>query len=544
MRHILRLFIISLLSVSLFGIASTRPVYACSGGSPTPLTELIDDAEIIVQGRIVEIDDANNNFIVQIDTYLKGNGAEHLLVALYSPANTLNDMYRPDEDCWYPPYGLYEGMTLLQFLNRRNDGAYVWSPHGLFDNAYYTPDEEITYLSHDETFFTVTYDEFLTVIQDIVGTSPVPPNTDSPYPMLAPLLITTKSGIHYLYPIDKQAPIQISDELLSLKHQLKTACWERNCKAWSGNGLYHAELNGDGHVILNPNLGTHRIEFERVFDAIVFSPSNDALAGLTISRYGVEVQIILFYEYGLSVDELWGESTVMDADEIIPNHLIWNPDGRMIAFSDNRGAWLWDVFTRFSSPRLLAVTDISIHHFSPLGRYVTIGANENGFSVDTINRQILPAGVFSPNEQYLVLYGANSLTIPVSPHLTPINIDRVGSVAVASLPALYDDYLVTQIHWISSHRYLVQVCAPDNRDECGILPFAPHPYTGGFNSYENTFFSAYDFAVHPQTGDIVIVTGRTTLSFDMNQTQYDLSDWLDSPIASIEWLPSLFYDED
>ncbi|MCL4252896.1 MAG: hypothetical protein KJ043_03845, partial [Anaerolineae bacterium] len=486
MNRVIRLFSIGILSVFLFGIASTQDVLACSGGSETPLSELIDKAEIIVQGRIVEIDDSNNNFIVQTDMYLKGAGAEHLLVALYSPANTLNDMYRPDEDCSYPPSGLYKGMELLQFLNRSDGGAYVWSWNGLFDDDYYTQDEEITYLDDDQTFFTVTYSEFLTVIEDIVGTSPASPNADLPYPMLAPLLITTESGKNYIYPIDKQAPIPMSAELLSLTRQLKPACWERNCRAWSPNGLYSAFLDEDGQLIINPNSVTHRIEFERVFDAIIFSPSNDALAGLTISRYGVEIRIIIFYESGTWVDEVWGESTVIDADEIIPNHIIWSPDGRMVAFSDNRGAWLWDVFTRFSSPHLLAVTDIPIHHFSPLGRYVTIGTDENGFSVDTINRQILPAGVFSPNEQYLVQYGANSLAIPVSPYRP--NPGDVAGATVASIPAPYDRYNVAQVYWASQHHYLVKICSFINQNACGILPYYPSPYGGGFWSHHRWLF--------------------------------------------------------
>ena len=544
MNRIIRLFTIGILSVIIFGIATTQSVRACSGGSDTPLNTLIDNAEIIVHGQIIETDDANNNFILQVDTYLKGTGAEHLLVALYSPANTLQDIYRRDGDCSYPPSDLYKGMELLQFLNRRNDGAYVWSRHGLFDKDYYE-NQEITYLSDDGTYATVTYDEFLTTIQDYVGASPTPPDTNSPYPMLAPLLITTESGKHYLYPIDKQAPVQISDELLSLTRQFKSACWEWNCKAWSPNGVYSALLDEEGNVIINPNSGESEQVLGEKANAFLFSPSNDAIATVTQTDNNITVRIYVFYLQHRLYPSLFTIQWI-DTQTVTPNMMLWSPDGRMLAYSDRRGVWVWDVFTQNARPELLAVTDLPINHFSPLGRYITIGTDKEGFSIDIVNHQILPAGVFSPDEQYVMEYGTHSRLYSVSPFRPDIG-DVVENSLITSTDWLggvsYGNYSITKIHWGTLHRYLALNCPFHHSLGCLMMTYQRNPYDG-FSANRRDFFLAYDFAIHPQIGDIVIVIGKENLSFDMNQTEYDLSDVLDSPIASIEWLPSLFYHDD
>ncbi|HRF93869.1 MAG TPA: hypothetical protein PLZ51_01680 [Aggregatilineales bacterium] len=541
MKTTLRFFTIGMLSLLVFGMAtSTQPALACSGGSPTPLGELIDNAEIIVQGRIVELDDASVNAIFEVDTYFKGDGASHLVLSLYNPARVIQNFYRAIDDCNYPPTNLYIGVESLHFMTRRDNGSYVWSQRTLFDNDYYVVNDDVTYWVDDETPVEAPYDEFLTVIQDHVGIAPISPDATLPYPMLAPMLITTQSGLNYIFPIDKQAPMIISDDLLSLTQQFKPACWERNCTAWSSNGLHSAILDEAGMLIINPNLTNYRIAFEYPADAFSFSPSNNAIAIFSTTGRGVAMNIYLLHEYGLTLYQELFVTIDIDADAIMPNLALWSPDGRMIAYSDTQGAWLWDVFTEGSTPQLLTITDIPIHHFSPLGRYLTIGTDENGFSIDIISKQMLPAGVFSPNEQYLVGYGTHSETHQLSPFRPEIG-DVVGASLVGAIPWEYRHYPITQIYWTDIRHYMVRICTPNYERACIIIPYEWNHYSSGFSSNLRHIGSAYHIALHPHLDQIAIVTDSRKVSFDMNQTEYDLSPYLDSPIASIEWLPSLFY---
>jgi hypothetical protein len=89
MFHRVRFQLLLIFLCTLF-VSTLAPnvVSACSGGTrASTIKERVDEAEIAVYGRIVEIDDSAQNAVLQVISYLDGiPGLEFILLALNSPA--------------------------------------------------------------------------------------------------------------------------------------------------------------------------------------------------------------------------------------------------------------------------------------------------------------------------------------------------------------------------------------------------------------------------------------------------------------------------
>src|SRR5882672_2619629 len=86
MKILLRYSFIVLLLGTVLITTNTSPVYACSGGAPLTLKGLITNSTYVVKAHVAEVDEAQQNTIVQVDSYLAGgSGPEYLLVMNNDP---------------------------------------------------------------------------------------------------------------------------------------------------------------------------------------------------------------------------------------------------------------------------------------------------------------------------------------------------------------------------------------------------------------------------------------------------------------------------
>ncbi|HRF93870.1 MAG TPA: hypothetical protein PLZ51_01685, partial [Aggregatilineales bacterium] len=214
MKTTLRFFTIGILSLLVFGMAtSTQPAWACTGGYSPTIEEKVGQAPFIVRGHIIEVDDAGSNAIMHVSEYLKGEGAEYILLALDSPTSILFRYTRySGGGCFYGVSGMRLENEIIIFLSKDINGSYVLaSGNYTFTHNYYRDSEHHPLLPEGIT----SLDELSLHIQTFTGQIPQSPIQDMPYPLIAPLFITTELGSEYLIPIDGSAPVTLTDEVMA-----------------------------------------------------------------------------------------------------------------------------------------------------------------------------------------------------------------------------------------------------------------------------------------------------------------------------------------
>ncbi|MCU0480276.1 MAG: hypothetical protein MUE54_03590 [Anaerolineae bacterium] len=221
----------------------------------------------------------------------------------------------------------------------------------------------------------------------------------------------------------------------------------------------------------------------------------------------------------------------LNTDTFYPHSGAWSPCGRYLAYADTDGIYLWDVFTPNSSPELLIKTNHKmIHGFSPLGRFLMIGNGDAGFSFRLEDGSTHPLGAFSPNDRILLPYQNPSQIIYFLPNY---------QVATTTLPDELVGYQTEKIVWAGNNRFYRLMC---NNQSCFMA--------GGDISYRvytsHPLIEARNFDYDTVNDQLVVLHDdyNITITTPFTTLQYDLSPYLDSPIANIEWLPSLFYYDD
>jgi len=517
MNRIIRLFTIGILSVIIFGIASTQDVLACSPYGTT-VEENIHYADFIVRGVISYIDDSNKNGILAVTEYLKGEGEGVILLSSYAPRDTRRDVvdYRG---------GCNHGMTLVQnteiimFLSKNLDGSYA-------PFAYYSENQRVVW-SRTTPAFVISLDELGEAITyyDTQLQSYIPRENYRYYPLFAPLLITTQTNSNYLFPVDRGSPIlleTINSQFLPIE---QSACWKIDCTAISLT--YTLTINHLGKIwdVYKSNLLGHLNG-----DAFLLSPWAPFVA------VWWESKIQIFRINPTASDEAFTliSEKPISIGSVIPNSAAWSPNENIIAFSDDRGIMLWDVFTEGSEPVLIYETDTkTIQGFSPLGRFLVIGDDENGVSIDLISNDIYPVGVFSPMEDYLLSYNTQMIQF-IPPQIQDM---------IEIYPSFH------QIQWVSDFMWLSLACDDENNHETCVIIRGDNRNIQGFTAIEG-----YDFDYDMQNRLLAVVINDYELQIEQTLgdmpliitwvDEYNLSPYLDSPIASIEWLPSLFYYDD
>ena len=510
MNRIIRLFTIGILSVIIFGIVSPQDVLACSGGRVITIEEQVEYATHIVSGYIIEVDDYHSNAIMRVNQYLKGAGAEYILLGLDNPENILfREVRNSGGGCDIGVTRMNIGDEITIFLYKQMNGSYnLATRNRIFGNPDYFTDEIID------------TKELANTIEILTGESSKSPIENMPYPLTAPLLIITELGSDYIIPVDGSEPVAITDRNISGQRYLYN-CWEINCRAWSPNGLDSATIKENGFIEVYRRMVSG--------EGVLFPPIQDLVTIWDTTSTNVNISI---YRFTLFPDEPFNPVARADLkiNSIYPNSGAWSPNGRLLAFADSDGIYLWDVFTPNSQPELLITTNIkTIQGFSPLGTYLVVGNDENGFTIDLINKNIYPAGVFSPDESSMITY-ENAQQI----YFQPNSVHETGLL------------FASEIHWLDNRRWVIIKCEDVNtKESCQIL-------YGGYRGLGPSIRDGRIFQYNPDINTSVIVLDDFQIAINKNFDNLsfyfdnisDLSPYLDSPIASIEWLPSLFYYDD
>jgi hypothetical protein len=265
---------------------------------------------------------------------------------------------------------------------------------------------------------------------------------------------------------------------------------------------------------------------------LLYSATSDALAvwNFTGDEATLDVYTLKYFRMRRMQDDEAQllVSTPLRLDSIMPDSAAWSPDGRILAFVDSRGIWLWDVFTPDSAPELLMETVTTLRGFSPMGRYLMLGDEATGQTIDLVNGAVYPPGLVAPDDRMLLTFGPEPQII----HFTPYSVSDLD----------YPENPVYQIQWYDNDIFLVLTCADRTQPAtCQVTQNA------AWRRASSRLYEGSGFAYDTHTDTLAMIKDTNTIAFrtpiHYGIYERDLSPWLDGDIAAIEWLPTLFYDD-
>ncbi|MEO8607249.1 MAG: WD40 repeat domain-containing protein [Chloroflexota bacterium] len=556
--------------ITIYSLAAQTPVLACSGGAPLTINALIKDSDYVVKAVPVELDDVQQNAILHVESYLVGRpGPEYLLFVQNSPivSQYVLEGMTSGADCIGFAPDLIPRRSIYLFLHHRDDGSYVSagtpvnpfvyqfdSPEstvGIFPESSSTQDQN-PQVSKDyadaESGIQVTEAEFVRTIVEQNGKPSTKPIADAPYPLYAPLILVTTNGTQYELPIDGGKPFKLTSDFSIQRQKLDPLwpygyddageCTDENCVQYSSDNLNIAVQTNENTIILR--WGT-----TIAGQASLFSPV-DTIAVWNNNR--LQVYSLGYPRFGGSpfrdnFIKLIGEINLGIPFEAYRKRAAWSPDGRLLAYSDASGLWLWDVFDS-NKPRLMIPKTggdpVIANNFSPMGRYLNISIGEQKQTLDVLTGDTFPDGVVSPDDRLLLAFGNGELQVC---SFAPQHCASIQEIYVwvfnetGERTAIYlADQGVQKAVWENKYHILSFVCAPENLEACVVIR-SKVQYLGDWWNEQIVYGS--DFALDPANDVVAVVTHGKTI--EIGGTTYDLTTSIDSDIATIEWLPSLFY---
>lgn len=544
---------LSAILVTLFLIVSilhSEPAQACSGGVPTSLSDLLENASTVVKARVLDADTYGQTGVVEVIEYLVGTtGHNPLLVVQTNPVRTrflLENRGGPGGCALLAPPLAPDEIVYL-FLAYNSDGTYRPSVDPT-QFSYRTMAYRFPQLNSTAVLFTgelgtastpgtlepqiVTETEFREIVLTHAQSTPSFPITSSPYPSPAPILLSTTAG-YYLLPPDHSDPQRLSDqELASLRRSPSvwrrndplgvTGCNEIGCTAYSPSGMDQASLTHDG-VMLNgmPVEG----------EGFLFSFTSELVAVWTqdtIDFYAFRYPRLGTEDFG---NTLLASHRIRNGREWIAK-AAWTQDGRLLAYTDVDGLWLIDVYSQ--SARLVLPAEGTdspafARYFSHGGRYLAITRGNQGerFNLDLITGELLPDGVLSPNERSLIAF--DTLT-------------RVSMYSQCMLTTPYpcrEISLGREVFWLDAYQYIMSHCESSDSEACITA-------ASSITCCSNLFFGETLAIDHePVTGTFLVVRGHRQIDITdgYHTINHDLQNLIEGEIINVEWLPSLYYGE-
>ncbi|GAB5492390.1 MAG: hypothetical protein Phog2KO_26050 [Phototrophicaceae bacterium] len=189
-----------------------------------------------------------------------------------------------------------------------------------------------------------------------------------------------------------------------------------------------------------------------------------------------------------------------------------------------------------------------ILELSTTGRYIRYGTAQEWSLLDSVTGQVYDDALVTPDEIRLIQIApeesisstVDRTNIVTCPDTQTIPYPCSGGIGI-SIP-LSQSYQVQDIYWQSTSTLIVVTCQIEDASICDILNININP-RGNFprpsGEYMNDYVYDADFGVMAWAVDDYF------LHFNMNSRYggFDLSEYLDSPIASIEWGETLWYVE-
>jgi hypothetical protein len=556
MRYILTIFGLMGCAV-FFGFMMVQDVQACSGGATDTIANLLSRTEYVVQGEAVAVDDVHQNGVLRVSSYLVGGaGPEYLLFSQNDPA-VIERMLEGAGfgTCDFFQQNLVLGKTAYFFLSRRVDGAYV-STTVWFEPDFYTFSDDATavFYSREDDEFTehrLTESQFIEFIAEQSQQTASEPIKSPSYPRLAPLKLTTANGTDYFLPVDSVAPVAVTDEVLTEMTQatlgyesptwnesyfIPSTCPGEACTQVSPNGLQRAWRRGDDVIWFTGSAPGQAFHFASTSDAIAVWNHHQ----LDIYTLGYERPDQDFSDV-MSLNSV----TLSQGDDAAFYRSAWSPDGRLLAFSDDDGLWLLDVYNSSAEPSLLLASENAVVpealQFSPMGRYVQIARGDERATLDIVTGELFTDGVVSADDRLLLAYDTQAGTFDVQIcYLAPVNGCEALRETFIRLSEeeihFYDQF--TRVEWRDNYSFWAMACQRDELNACVV----DQRYNESGRLWRDSVYviegNAFDYLAD---GDYLAVV-QDDYSVLVNDQLLDMTGEVDSPIVSVEWLSSLFYD--
>jgi hypothetical protein len=546
------------------GFAEVPAVRACSGGATDTIQALLANATYVAKADVVSVDEVRQNAILHVDSYLYGGaGPEYLMLVQNDPV-VINRIIQETAYNYCDFFGndLNPGLTAYFFVTRRPDGAYkattaampTWATPTYYDFA--GSNSSVMFYSQKEDVFTEhelneqTFVEFITQHGESTVLQPIDRST---FPRLSPLRIKTTLGTDYLLPVDTDFPVKITDDFL----QEMTGWTLGNADSPMWNAFYFDDANylGVDCMQVSPNgfncawqEGDQMrwIGGQATGQAVSFSSTGEIIAvwnndKLELYIYDQPSPNSNYYRVLQSIT-LSNE----DGEQIIQS--AWTPDGRSFAYSDNSGLWLLaDVYDEGLSPILLLPNEGAVPtalRFSPLGHYLQIERGEERFTLDIYSGYMLPDGLVSPDDRFLLAYDTSAEFFDIQMcSLTPLEECQIRHTPSVEI-GIDDSRAYTRyqkVQWRNVYSFFSTVCATENQEDCIVSPVQVERLAGNdfWRHMDFEWNEGYSFDYSSSADLLTIVKDDYLLN--INGQEYDIAASLDSPIVSVEWLPSLFY---
>lgn len=417
-------FLISFIIIGvLFLLPDVHSAQACSGGRRIPLDDLADEAEVVVKAYPIEMDTLGQNGIIKVESYLKGKGVEYLLLV----QTGISEAIALREDLWGSGGCNSMGkdlsdtdQTVYLFLQRGTDGAYRTLYSTLSESSVYrfTDDQTVSVSFHTTKDLLLTLEftetQFVDYLAERINHPAQQPHPQPTHtfiyggewpdetviimPRTAPLIITTQNGTHYLLPVDVPTLFPLPDaEVLWYLRNPRCFITELTCTAYSPDGTRMVQVVPDtGFNINQRDLVPGQ--------AILFSASSETFVVWHDRKLELYAMRYPYYGYDDWTPTLINSTPVQGSPDL--KTAVWTPNGRYLAYRDDEGLKIWDVFAPSQTPRLLIqaapINEASLLCFSSSGRYLAIVETNQRYTLDLYTNERLPFGVVSPDERTLI----------------------------------------------------------------------------------------------------------------------------------------------
>lgn len=503
MRSFQTVRVIGLLILALTFFCQPEPptAFACSGGPPkTTLDTVLEEADYLVRGTIIALDDALKNALLLAEEYVIGDsGPAYLLLDRVSPV--LSSVYVGhgyDTGCLYGgASALPLGMTAYWAVARQPNGSYsvignTQSP--FFDLAWLSTDDELGSITvridpqgEDEWENVRSVDfkdeaDFRQYIREASGVTPAVPQLGE-LPLMRPLLITYDDGTHQMYPVDggdlvpvDEAPTFEAWSAYDYPNLLETPlyCAEAGCRLTSADQSVYALQKTPDLIEFSPYYVDKPLQ-TLSGQAFQFSPNGEAFL---IWNEGV-MQVYMLQDALCDCLDFGGLNPVLGLTIEIPFSLAdfttarWSIDGTTFAYADSIGIWLLDVF-RQTEPELLISSNSTLYPLSLFtsGRFVAYSTGHAGSweVLDRMTGSTFGQALFSPDERYIV-YVDDPASYPEldSPVCAlPVSQQCFGVFSPAELQSLT---------WTDGSQGWAVSCAPEGCHLNAVPTLAQPPFT-------------------------------------------------------------------
>ena len=564
----MRKFLILAIFCGAFLLPVSRAV-ACGGGGDYYQPTIQDFAEydVIVAGKIIAEDDIELNEILQVDRYYKGEGGEYLAISFYPPALQAAGYIR-----WYDTSCLYAARWEISTVNMSG-----W--HALYHNGDGTYSRRLTYRAKDGfvEFYSedrAEYDaktrlpasEFEQLLFDLIGESETTEPLNSQYPLMRFLNIRTETGERYRLNPDRsltwldpaEDPIAISNDGSHVMFRLNDhelgfqylATRKKPFPPW---------LNREGNTEENVGYSYDEWLYPTPGKFARFSPNSNLVAVQEEER----LAIYLFYSlpkegaavgfgHNLNLLQVASHAHTWRATDTA-QALVWSADSKALAYQDMEGIWLWRYLEEVE-PQLVVPTEHAqdVLELSLTGRYLRYGRKDDWTLLDVQTGDAWNNTLITPDESRKIHFlseGSDDYLEQLTQLRQPCHLSELMCPILLTLSVhtglgtedLPQDFIwqepdflslvyrdaIQSIRWSFSlqwaHCHLASCRGADKLPPISAVAYDP--------VYEQPAF-AFDetkigFKLHHHKGFVDSV---------------DLSEFLDSPIVSLEWGQPIFYE--